>query len=130
MQNSTNEDLSFGGRKTNNNDTHLDWPSSTANLIGSLPHTQLPILPVYDTRLDWPRRPANLIGYLPQTQLPLSHNLHFKSVESHSPPCNTNISSYWKHVVANASHITLHVLHLTTKPYASLNRETTRTNAC
>ena len=41
--------------------------------------------------------------------------------------CNMNVSCHGKNVDAHASHIILHMLHLTTKPYSSLNRETAHT---
>ena len=36
----------------------------------------------------------------------------------------------WGIVKAHASHITAHVLHLTTKPYSSLNGKTIHVNTC
>ena len=40
------------------------------------------------------------------------------------PFCNANVSLRGTNVEAHASHVILHVLHLTTKPYSSQNRET------
>ena len=46
------------------------------------------------------------------------------------PCCNTTVSWHRKNMEAHASHITLHIMHLTTKPCSSTNAETAHINTC
>ena len=46
------------------------------------------------------------------------------------PFCNTNVSWHGENVDGHASYLTLHMLHLTTKPYSSQNGESVHIDTC